>query len=91
MSPYMDYSEDDLLEIAEKSEDLRKLRSRVYSWDEFSLSRYWYDQALVWNRVPVAVDASNNAQGMVSHPESFERSTAGWYGQEAGLCGAVAN
>lgn len=73
MSPFADYADDDLVEIAERSQDLSFLRSREYTFpDRQSLHDYWSDQTIFWSKIsPPAAKESMS----VTFPYSVERST----------------
>ncbi|KAJ7591673.1 hypothetical protein C8J56DRAFT_569679 [Mycena floridula] len=74
MEPFTDYTDDDLLEISERSQILSGLRSRHYSFDDpQSLHDYWADQAMIWTALE---GFAENEPGLVRHQDSWERSTA---------------
>lgn len=76
MSPLADcYSDDELLEIAERSQlfDIKRYTFQIHDLD--SLAQYWYDQSRLWSCIQ---PSGGNSPRNVSHPDSFERSTAEW-------------
>lgn len=73
MSPSVDYSEEVLMEISDRSRDLSTLRSREYAFtDPRSLNDYWKDQGAVWTSIP----PSTPSEVATTFPDSCERSTA---------------
>ncbi|KAK0206833.1 hypothetical protein DFS33DRAFT_622618 [Desarmillaria ectypa] len=70
-SPWVDFSEEMLLEIAIRSHLYSPSRREYAFGDEHSLKAYWDEQALIW----AGVQDSQTLFGVTRFPDSCERST----------------